>query len=161
LESAVYESPFGPIELGVRGGKLARVELRPRRCARGGGPTPAAARRFLGALDRYFSGGDSGLRWADVDLSGATPFRQKVFRELMAVPFGAVVTYGELAERVGVPRGARAVGGAVGSNPVPIIIPCHRVVRAGRGLGGFGAGLGWKKRLLRHEGWSVKEGKVQ
>lgn len=81
-----------------------------------------------------------------------TPFQHKVWGTLTRVPFGQLITYGELACRVGSPKGARAVGGAVGSNPLPIIIPCHRVVTTGGGLGGFGSGLDWKRRLLAVEG---------
>ena len=160
MNVTICHSPLGPIELGVRDGRLARVEL----LASNGRPTgaPAAwARPFVEALGRYLAGADAGLAWEAMDTSGCTPFQQRVLRELTAVPFGKLVTYGELAGRVGLPRGARAVGGAVGSNPFPIFIPCHRVVAAKGGLGGFSAGLGWKARLLTHEGWSVREGRVQ
>lgn len=100
-------------------------------------------------LDDYFQGE---LVYFDVPLSlRGTPFQLAVWQALRNIPFGEVVTYGELARRIGQPRAARAVGGAVGANPVPIIIPCHRVVAAG-GLGGYGPGLYWKERLLRLEG---------
>ena len=81
-----------------------------------------------------------------------TPFQLAVWGELRKVPYGRVVSYGELASRIGRPRAARAVGGAVGANPVPILIPCHRVVRGDGGLGGFGPGPEWKRRLLELEG---------
>jgi len=80
-----------------------------------------------------------------------TPFQISVWQALREIPYGGFLTYGELARRVGRPKGARAVGGAVGANPLPIIIPCHRVLGA-RGLGGYGPGLHWKKRLLELEG---------
>jgi methylated-DNA-[protein]-cysteine S-methyltransferase len=86
-----------------------------------------------------------------VRLDGLTPFRQAVARALRRVPFGRTVTYGELARRAGRPGAARAVGGAMASNPVPILVPCHRVV-AVNGLGGFGGGLALKRRLLEMEG---------
>jgi methylated-DNA-[protein]-cysteine S-methyltransferase len=76
------------------------------------------------------------------------------------VRFGEVVTYGELARRAGKPGAARAIGQAMGRNTLPIFVPCHRVVAADSGLGGFGAGLAWKAGLLRHEGWSVSEGRI-
>ncbi len=79
-------------------------------------------------------------------------FQLQVWEELLRVPFAHTITYGALARRVGRPTGARAVGGAVGANPIPILIPCHRVVRTGGGLGGFGAGADWKSYLLRLEG---------
>ena len=86
-----------------------------------------------------------------VDLVLATPFARTVLTKLERVPPGKLTTYGELARAAGRPGGARAVGGAVGSNPVPIVVPCHRVV-ASNGLGGFGGGLGMKRWLLRLEG---------
>lgn len=89
----------------------------------------------------------------DVPISpSGTQFQLAVWRELLRVPYGQVITYGELARRIGRPRAARAVGGAVGANPLPILIPCHRVVGAGGTLGGFGPGLPWKRRLLELEG---------
>lgn len=86
-----------------------------------------------------------------VDLSRLTPFFRRVLDELQRVPHGAVLTYGQLADLVGRPRAARAVGQAVGRNPVAVIVPCHRVV-AGNGIGGFGLGLEAKRRLLAIEG---------
>ncbi len=86
-----------------------------------------------------------------IDLELATAFARTVLAQLGRLPPGKVTTYGELARQVGRAKGARAVGGAVGSNPVPIVIPCHRVVAAA-GLGGFGGGLPMKRWLLRLEG---------
>ena len=160
MDVTICKSPLGPIELGARDGKLARVELLASN-GRPAGAHAAWARPFVTALERYLAGDDAALPWDAMDVSDSTAFQQRVLRELTAVPFGKLVTYGELAQRVGLPRGARAVGGAVGSNPLLIFIPCHRVVAAGGGLGGFSAGLDWKARLLAHEGWSVREGRVQ
>lgn len=103
------------------------------------------------ALSAYFAGTrrDFGV---PVDLELATPFARKVLTRLCAVPFGGLTTYGALAKAVGRPGGAQAVGGAVGSNPVPIVVPCHRVVAAGGRIGGFGGGLPMKRALLRLEG---------
>ena len=82
--------------------------------------------------------------------AASTPFRLRVWETLREIPFGKTVTYGELAEIVGCENGARAVGGAVGANPILIVIPCHRVV-ARDDIGGFSAGEDLKKLLLRHE----------
>ena len=87
-----------------------------------------------------------------LDLTGLTPFRRRVLVALRRVPRGRTITYGELARRAGCPGGARAVGGAVGANPLPVIIPCHRVIAAGGRPGGFGLGLPLKRRLLALEG---------
>jgi methylated-DNA-[protein]-cysteine S-methyltransferase len=88
-----------------------------------------------------------------LDLSGAPEFEQRVYAALRAVPPGETVTYGELAERVGSPGAARAVGAAMGRNPIPIIIPCHRVLAGGGRSGGFSApgGTATKFRLLQIE----------
>jgi methylated-DNA-[protein]-cysteine S-methyltransferase len=88
---------------------------------------------------------------SDVDLSSGTPFQASVWRELLKIPYGNVKTYGEIAEEIGNPRAARAVGNAVGANPVPIIVPCHRVVGTS-GLGGYSCGIQIKKKLLQIEG---------
>ncbi|WP_330176357.1 methylated-DNA--[protein]-cysteine S-methyltransferase [Streptomyces sp. NBC_01498] len=87
----------------------------------------------------------------DWSLSGG--FNRQVLRELATgVPYGTVVGYGDLADRVGSPGSAQAVGAAMGSNPLPLVVPCHRVVESGGGLGGFGGGLETKRQLLALEG---------
>ncbi|HJQ83514.1 MAG TPA: methylated-DNA--[protein]-cysteine S-methyltransferase [Candidatus Binatia bacterium] len=87
-----------------------------------------------------------------VDLSGATPFQRRVLMAAAGVPAGQVVSYGEIARRIGQPGGSRAVGQALGRNPIPIVIPCHRVVAAGGRIGGYTGGLAVKRKLLRLEG---------
>lgn len=87
-----------------------------------------------------------------LDLAGATPFRRRVWAELRRIPRGATRSYGEVADELGKRRAARAVGGACGANPVPVLIPCHRVLAANGRLGGFSGGLDWKRRLLAIEG---------
>lgn len=84
----------------------------------------------------------------------ATAFQIKVWKELKAIPFGRVRTYGEVAKRVGLPKATRAVANACGANPFPLVIPCHRVVAKG-GLGGYGLGLDRKKKLLEKEGFDL------
>jgi methylated-DNA-[protein]-cysteine S-methyltransferase len=87
-----------------------------------------------------------------VDLEGTSAFDRRVLRAASELGFGEVVPYGELARRIGRPRAARAVGGALGRNPVPVVVPCHRIVRSDGGLGGYGSGIEYKERLLRIEG---------
>ncbi|MEU0129106.1 MULTISPECIES: methylated-DNA--[protein]-cysteine S-methyltransferase [unclassified Streptomyces] len=88
-----------------------------------------------------------------LDWSLTSGFHREVLRELASgVPYGTVVGYGDLAARVGRPDGAQAVGAAMGSNPLPVVVPCHRVVESDGGLGGFGGGLETKRQLLALEG---------
>ncbi|MEK7408391.1 MAG: methylated-DNA--[protein]-cysteine S-methyltransferase [Acidobacteriota bacterium] len=85
-----------------------------------------------------------------LDLRG-TEFQKRVWEALLAIPYGETRSYGRIAKAVGVPRGARAVGGANHANPVAIVVPCHRVINAGGGLGGYGGGLPLKRLLLELE----------
>lgn len=90
----------------------------------------------------------------DVDLRHVTPFQRQVLTETQAVPRGQVATYGQIARRIGRPRAARAIGQALGDNPVPIVVPCHRVLAADGSLGGYSGrgGIRTKRRLLQLEG---------
>jgi len=101
-------------------------------------------------LRAYFGGARETFD-VPVDWSGVTAFGRAVLERVHAIPYGEVRTYGDIARQVGKPGASRAVGQAVGANPVPLIVPCHRVVAA-NGLGGFGGGLEWKRRLLSLEG---------
>uniref|UniRef100_A0A7C5Z5T1 Methylated-DNA--protein-cysteine methyltransferase n=1 Tax=Caldicellulosiruptor owensensis TaxID=55205 RepID=A0A7C5Z5T1_9FIRM len=87
-----------------------------------------------------------------------TEFQKRVWNELIKVSFGSVISYRELAKKVGRPQGARAVGNAVGKNPAVIIVPCHRVVKSDLALGGFSGGLEKKIWLLSYEGWKIENG---
>lgn len=110
------------------------------------------------ALKRYFAGIHETFDDVPLDLGAGTPFQQAVWEELRRIPWGASVNYGAVARAVG--RGgmaARAVGQAVGANPVPLVVPCHRVLAAHGRLGGFSCGLHWKRELLRIEGIGVRE----
>ncbi len=81
-----------------------------------------------------------------------TPFQRETWRQLLAIPYGETISYGELARRMGKPGASRAVGAANGANPIPIVIPCHRVIGSNGDLTGFGGGLETKRRLLLLEG---------
>ncbi len=87
-----------------------------------------------------------------LDLTAGTEFQQRVWRELRKIATGRSRTYGEVAHAVGQPKAVRAVGGACGANPVPVLVPCHRVLAANQKPGGFSGGLAWKKKLLEREG---------
>jgi methylated-DNA-[protein]-cysteine S-methyltransferase len=102
-------------------------------------------------LDEYFEGRRRDFD-LELDLRGAAEFSRRVLAELARVPYGEVTTYGELARRAEHPRAARAVGTVMNRNPIPIVLPCHRVVGSTGSLVGYGGGLGRKEALLRLEG---------
>jgi methylated-DNA-[protein]-cysteine S-methyltransferase len=109
------------------------------------GPVGEAARQ----LREYFAG-----KRSEFDLPLApegTAFQRSVWRQLQEIPYGETISYGELARRVGNPKASRAVGSANGANPLPIVIPCHRVIAGDGTLGGFGGGLPTKQTLLALE----------
>ncbi|MDQ0983852.1 methylated-DNA--[protein]-cysteine S-methyltransferase [Streptomyces sp. V2I9] len=164
---AVVDSVIGPLMLAATATGLVSVSFHARPAVRDtvldrlrtrfgtepveapGSPRLAEPVRQLAA---YFAGGlhafDLALDWS---LTGGFP--REVLRELArGVPYGTVVGYGELAARVGRPEGAQAVGAAMGANPLPVVVPCHRVVESDGGLGGFGGGLETKRQLLALEG---------
>jgi O-6-methylguanine DNA methyltransferase len=101
-------------------------------------------------LDKYFDGKKIKFK-RNFDLRG-TVFQKKVWTSLFNISYGVLVSYGKLADNIGKPKASRAVGNAVGENPVAIVIPCHRVVRGNGGIGGFGGGLPRKRILLNVEG---------
>lgn len=84
--------------------------------------------------------------------AAGTDFQKAVWRALRKIPSGRTKSYGEIAEAIGTPKAVRAVGGACGANPIPVLVPCHRVLAAGGKIGGFGGGLDWKRKLLDREG---------
>src|SRR5262249_37369106 len=87
-----------------------------------------------------------------MDLSAGTDFQRRVWSALRTIPAGKPLSYAEVAGKIGRPGATRAVGNACGANPIPVLVPCHRVLAAHHGLGGFSAGLDWKRRLLAREG---------
>jgi len=102
-------------------------------------------------FDEYFGGNRQVF---DLPLSpqGGTPFQQTVWKQLQEIPYGKTISYAQLAQAVNNPKACRAVGSANGKNPIPIIIPCHRVIASDGSLGGYGSGLVIKKQLLDLEG---------
>jgi O-6-methylguanine DNA methyltransferase len=118
------------------------------------GPDPRA-RRHNGLADRlrqYFDGARDSFADVAIDIEDATPFQRAVVAALRRVPFGEVVSYGELAALAGYPNAQRAAGSVCAHNHWPIVVPCHRVVAA-NGIGGYGpSGVAVKRRLLEHEG---------
>lgn len=148
LTFETLDSPAGPIEIGCDATHVVSVRLG-RRAPRGSRTSPLArdARRQLA---EYLAGKRRLFR-LPVKF-GASRFSGEVMKRLDSIPFGETRSYGEIARAVGRPGAARAVGQAVGSNPLPILIPCHRVLASDGRLGGFSAGLSWKRFLLSVEG---------
>jgi|SRR5215831_16442754 len=134
--------------------------LRARSASGGTGVPPVTVRSAIALLERYFAGEKVDLSGVALDLSGVASFHRKIYDGARALAWGETATYGELARQAGFPGAARAVGRAMGSNPVPIIIPCHRVLAAGGKIGGFSAhgGTITKARLLSLEGVHLGHG---
>ncbi len=156
MESIYYttvDTPIGKLLLAGTREKLRLVRFPGGKPA--GRPDPdwieakAPFREAIRQLRAYF---DGRVRRFNLPLDPqGTPFQRKVWRELRKIPYSRTTTYGELARRIGQPTASRAVGAANGRNPLPIVIPCHRVVGAKGDLTGFGGGLATKEALLRLE----------
>jgi len=110
---------------------------------------------LIAELQRYMATGADNFSQELLDMGRCNEFQKRVFEKLSEVPRGKVISYGQLADRISAPRAARAVGTAVARNPFPIVLPCHRVVKTGGGLGHFGGGSTLKKALLRLEGVDI------
>jgi len=158
------DTPLGPMRLAAHGGSLAGAWFTDQRdaplMAEGGAPLPARDEAILDEAARQLAAWFRSER-KDFDLPLApqgTPFQESVWRALCELPFGATISYGELARRVGRPGSARAVAQAVGRNPISIVIPCHRIVGHDTSLTGFGGGLPRKHALLAHEGHVYRGG---
>jgi methylated-DNA-[protein]-cysteine S-methyltransferase len=157
----IVETPIGNLLVGMSDGGVCRISFDPEpeheveilaksygvRVLRAPRPVDPARRE----LDEYFAGHrrDFQLR---TDLRLVADFNRRVLAELRRVPYGQVTTYGELAARASAPRAARAVGVVMHRNPIPIVLPCHRVIGKNGKLTGYGGGLDRKEALLRLEG---------
>ncbi len=127
------------------------------------GALPDPVKRWIkqtkSALDAILSG-RSPTEMPPFDLTAGTEFQRGVWEQMTRIPMGQTLSYGEIAAALGKPGATRAVGNACGANPIPVLIPCHRVLAAQGKLGGFSSGIGWKRRLLACEGHSVKPDQV-
>ncbi|MEZ5621686.1 MAG: methylated-DNA--[protein]-cysteine S-methyltransferase [Burkholderiaceae bacterium] len=149
---ATVESPVGTLYAAATPRGIALLEFAP---PAGYDACPSAPRqRWLAqlALELAAYARDPHTRFdVPLDLQG-TPFQREVWRSLSEIPAGRTVSYADIAARIGRPRAVRAVGAAVGANPVAIIVPCHRVIGRDGSLTGYAGGLARKTTLLRHEG---------
>src|ERR1700690_442261 len=147
------ESPVGPLLLVADDGGLGRIEFLNGRKPVQPDPQwqddPEQSRETVRELRAYFAGD---LETFNLDLAPeGTPFQLTVWKRLCEIRFGETISYGELARRIGNPNASRAVGLANGSNPIPIVIPCHRVIGSNGKLTGYGGGLPIKEKLLALE----------
>jgi methylated-DNA-[protein]-cysteine S-methyltransferase len=148
LTTATLDTPIGPLAIDAASGGIVAI-----RFAAGPGPVPAAMppclEQALHELTAYFAGR---LTAFTVPLlPGGTPFQRAVWDRLAAIPYGTTISYRHLAAALGRPAAVRAVGAANGRNPIPVIIPCHRVIGTDGSLTGYAGGLGKKQWLLDHE----------
>ncbi len=163
MKYTLLETRLGWAGIGIENGAISAIELPTSRqaakeaMARLGADEPADEAEAAPLVDlvRRAAEGEEVAANGHVRLSGGTPFQRSVWEAMRSIPHGDTISYAELANRVGRPGAARAVGQAVGANPVPLLIPCHRVVASDGGLGGFGGGLPMKRALLRQEGVAV------
>lgn len=158
-----FDSPIGPLAVATVDDRLVAIDLEGDASAleaqliKENPPSPSGLRRgrlspaVLKSLQRYFEGDIAAVDDIAVDLAG-TPFQLRVWTALREVRAGTTTSYGALARRIGTPNAVRAVGAANGANPIPIVIPCHRVIGADGRLVGYGGGLDRKRWLLAHEG---------
>jgi len=141
----ILDSPIGP--LGVtknEDGAITEITFRPKTDARASGFDDVAEQ-----LDEYFAGK---RKTFELKLAPrGTPFQLSVWNELLAIPYGSTCSYQEIANAIGRPAATRAVGAANGANPIPIVVPCHRVIGSNGSLTGFGGGIDVKRRLLALE----------
>ena len=149
FETVRYTAPgWGVGELVLVEGRVAHHEL-PRRISE---QVTECHLPLVERLRRYFAGKREDFRDVELEPSDWTPLQEAIYAALRGVPYGEVVTYGELAALAGRPRAPRAAGAFCAQNPFPLFVPCHRVVGAG-GIGAYGSlGVGYKRRLLELEG---------
>jgi len=139
----VVDSPIGPLGVTVAGDTVINVRF-------GARPGPSAEHPAAAQLTEYFAGELTAFT-VPFELRGGSEFEQAVWAEIAKIPYGEMITYGAIATALGDPGAARAVGTACNHHPVPVIVPCHRVVGAGGQMVGFGGGLDRKRKLLELE----------
>lgn len=168
IRYAFFDSSLGNIVLISKAGRLIELDIKTddvyktKKSLRARYPdgveSPGYFQKLCKLLDRHLKGERVDFIDVDIDISCPGIFAQKVLEELRKIPYGEVTSYGRIGKKLGYKSAARAVGQAVGSNPVPIIIPCHRVIREDGGIGGFSMGVQIKERLLAIEGIKFSQG---
>lgn len=166
-----YLSPVGRLLLLARQDKLIYIEFEQeqqttdlstfRHADETSGQIWAIFCKTCSVLDRYFSGEKLDFAQLDFLAPQGTPFQQAVWQKLREIPYGQITSYGDIAQALNNPNAVRAVGGAVGRNPISILIPCHRVLGKNQALTGFGGGLPNKRFLLELEGIGYKDSGIE
>ncbi len=154
MNSSLIETELGEFRVQYTRQGLTRLQFPKTKIARASN-TIAPSKQWINQTRRALNAilnGNTPKAYPPLDLSSGTDFQRDVWALLQSIPMGGVEAYGELAYRLNKPKAARAVGGACRANPIPILIPCHRVVGTNGSLTGFSAGINWKIRLLRIEG---------
>lgn len=147
--TATFLSPIGPIGLVAEGEKLVAVAIGKKYSKTGSAKILTTAAK---QLEEYFAGKRSSFELATA--TKGTKFQESVWREIARLPFGYATSYGQIAKRIGNQKASRAVGAAVGANPLPLVVGCHRVLGSGGKITGYTGGKGLKTKawLLNHEG---------
>jgi methylated-DNA-[protein]-cysteine S-methyltransferase len=145
---AYYPSPIGPVEVSGTSEGILSVSFVKRRLPDDRNP-PECVKEGIRQLDEYFKGRRKSFSLKL--LPQGTPFQERVWQQLRKIPYGEVVSYGDVARAIGNPNGYRAVGMANNKNPIGIIIPCHRVIGSDGKMVGYGSGIWRKEWLLKHE----------
>jgi methylated-DNA-[protein]-cysteine S-methyltransferase len=164
----LFETPLGPCGIAWTDRGVARLQLpesdrgaterRLRKAAGASAPAPPEIEQVIADVHWYLSGRSTDFSAVALDLGKVAAFEQKVYVLVRTIRFGQTASYGEIARRIGDPHAARAVGQALARNPIPIIIPCHRILAKGHRIGGFSAygGRLTKERLLALEGVHIE-----
>ena len=156
MEFTLFESPIGTFKLSAENGEIVYIQLPGwdgETATHNNAVKPTNKNGLLEAykfIENYFNGEKE--TWRGKQIPTGTEFYTKVWQETTSVPFGSTISYNALGQKAGRMNTARAVGSAMARNPLPILVPCHRVITSDLKLGGFGGGLDMKRWLLKHEG---------
>jgi len=150
MKTAEFKTTWGTITLTLDGDQVVALNLPPLKTV----PRRPFVIEGFQTLEQFIK------KVPNIGTPAGTEFQKAVWNELKKIPRGQTRTYGEIAAAIGRPKAVRAVGSACGANPLPLFIPCHRIV-AKNGLGGFGSGLPWKMLFLKEEGWNKGTGMME
>ena len=156
---STIQTPVGPLTIKSDSQELLGISYNSSSRKQDSSSVPPPIKECIKQLNEYFNKQRSTFR-LNLKLTG-TPFQKKVWKALQDIPYGKTVSYSQIASLIDAPKACRAVGSANNANPFSIVIPCHRVVGIKNDLVGYAAGLKKKSLLLRHEGFSIKNFKIQ